>query len=376
MTFNYYLPVNLIFGRGCSAQIGTAVSKYGKKVLIVTGRNSAKKSGLLDRSIDLLKAEGVDYILFDKVQQNPLTTTAEAGAAIARTEGCDVVLALGGGSIIDAAKGIAFLVKNSGNVNDFILNRQTGTEALPIIAVPTTCGTGTEGNRFAVLTNPGTGDKRALRCDAIYPQASIIDPELMTTMPKQVLASVGFDSLCHNMEAYLSNKGQPMTDMMALQGIELTGKHLVNVYENPDDIEGWEAISWASTLGGMTINLAGLTMPHGMEHPASGLKDIVHGKGLAALTPVIYEEEILCAPEKFARISRRLGGKDENDCVAVIRKLLERLSLNTTLAELGVKEEDISWMVKNCQKVGSANIANAPRKYTAEEIERIYRKAL
>lgn len=195
-------------------------------------------------------------------------------------------------------------------------------------------------------------------------------------MPKGVLASVGFDSLCHNMEAYLSNKGQPMTDMMALQGIELTGKHLVSVYENPDDMEGWEAISWASTLGGMTINIAGLTMPHGMEHPASGLKDIVHGKGLAALTPVIYEGEISYAPEKFAQISRRLGGNDENDCIEVIRKLLERLRLNITLSEQGIKKEDISWMVENCQKVGIANISNAPRKYTEEDIERIYRKAL
>lgn len=376
MKFNYYLPANLIFGRGYADKIGTEVSKYGKKVLIVTGRNSAKKSGLLDRSIELLKAEGVKYVLFDKVQQNPLTTTAEEGANIARTEGCDVVLALGGGSIIDAAKGIAFLVKNSGNISDYILNLQTGTEALPVIVVPTTCGTGSEGNRFAVLTNPETGDKKSLRCDAIYPKASIIDPELMTTMPKGVLASVGFDSLCHNMEAYLSNKGQPMTDMMALQGIELTGKHLVNVYENPDDMEGWEAISWASTLGGMTINIAGLTMPHGMEHPASGLKDIVHGKGLAALTPVIYEGEISCIPEKFAQISRRLGGKDENDCVEVIRKLLERLSLNITLSEQGIKEGDISWMVENCMKVGIANISNAPRKYTEEDIARIYKKAL
>lgn len=147
MKFNYYLHVNLIFGRGSAKKIGTEVSKYGKKVLIVTGRNSAKKSGLLDRSIDLLKAEGVNYTLFDKVQQNPLTTTAEEGANIARAEGCDVVLALGGGSIIDAAKGIAFLVKNRSDVNDYILKRQTGSEALPIIVVPTTCGTGSEGNR-------------------------------------------------------------------------------------------------------------------------------------------------------------------------------------------------------------------------------------
>ena len=128
----------------------------------------------------------------------------------------------------------------------------------------------------------------------------------MTTMPKHILASVGFDALCHNMEAYLSKNEQPLTTIMALQGIELIGKNLVKVYNNKDDMEAFEKITWASTLGGMVINTAGVTAPHGMEHPASGLKNIVHGRGLAALTPVIYEESISAAPEKFAMISRLL----------------------------------------------------------------------
>ena len=123
---------------------------------------------------------------------------------------------------------------------------------------------------------------------------------------------------------------------MALQGIELIGKNLVKVYNNKDDMEAFEKITWASTLGGMVINTAGVTAPHGMEHPASGLKNIVHGRGLAALTPVIYEESISAAPEKFAMISRLLGGSDENDCVQVIRNLLKDIDLETTLGEQGI----------------------------------------
>lgn len=376
MKFNYNLPVNLIFGRGRINEIGNEVLKYGKKALIVTGRNSTKKSGLLDKTINLLKEAGVKSVVFDKVEQNPLTTTAYEGAELAKNEKCDVVVGLGGGSIMDAAKSIAFITLNDGDVSDYIFGKKYSEKALPIVLVPTTCGTGSEGNGFAVLTNPDNNDKKSLRCNAIVAKASIIDPELMTTMPKHILASVGFDALCHNMEAYISKNAQPLTTMMALQGIELIGKNLVKAYNDSNDMEAFEKITWASTLGGMVINTAGVAAPHGMEHPASGLKNIVHGRGLAALTPVIYEESISSAPEKFAVISKLLGGTDENDCVQSIRKLLHDLDLETTLGEQGIKEEDIGWMAENCLKVSAVSMKIHPKEFTLDDIKRIYRKAL
>ncbi|WP_294405963.1 iron-containing alcohol dehydrogenase [uncultured Clostridium sp.] len=376
MKFNYNLPVNLIFGRGRVNEIGIEVIKYGKKALIVTGRNSTKKSGLLDKTINLLKEAGVQSVVFDKVEQNPLTTTAYEGAELAKNEKCDVVIGLGGGSIMDAAKSIAFITLNDGDISDYIFGKKASEKALPIILVPTTCGTGSEGNGFAVLTNPDNNDKKSLRCNAIVAKVSIIDPELMSTMPKHILASVGFDALCHNMEAYISKNAQPLTTMMALQGIELIGKNLVKAYKDSKDMDAFEKITWASTLGGMVINTAGVTAPHGMEHPASGLKNIVHGRGLAALTPVIYEESISSAPEKFAVISKLLGGTDENDCVQAIRKLLGDLDLETTLGEQGIKEEDIDWMAENCLKVSSVSMKIHPKEFTLDDIKRIYRKAL
>ena len=376
MNFNYNLPVNIIFGRGRVSEIGSEVLKYGKTALIVTGKTSTKKTGLLDRTIKLLNESDIKTIVFDKVEQNPLTTTAYDGAELAKKEKCDVVVGLGGGSIMDAAKAIAFITLNEGDVSDYIFGKKTSDEALPIILVPTTCGTGSEGNGFAVLTNPDNNDKKSLRCNAIVAKASIIDPELMTTMPKHILASVGVDALCHNMEAYLSKNEQPLTTIMALQGIELIGKNLVKVYNNKDDMEAFEKITWASTLGGMVINTAGVTAPHGMEHPASGLKNIVHGRGLAALTPVIYEESISAAPEKFAMISRLLGGSDENDCVHVIRNLLKDIDLETTLGEQGINEADIDWMAENCLKVSAAGMKSHPKEFNLEDIKRIFRKAL
>ncbi len=374
--FQYNLPVNLIFGCGQIRQAGLQTAKYGKKALVVTGKNSAKKSGLLDKATGFLHEAGVDTEVFDQVEQNPLTTTAYEGAKIAEEKGCDVILGLGGGSAMDTAKAIAFIAVNEGDISDYIFAKKTSDKALPIILITTTCGTGSEGNGFSVLSNPVNNDKKSLRCNAIVAKASIIDPELMMTMPKDILASVGFDALCHNMEAYLSSAGQPLTDIMALEGIRLLGKYLPRVYDNYSDIEAWEKVCWGSTLGGMVINTAGVTAPHGMEHPASGLRNIVHGKGLAALTPVIYEESINNNPYKFSMISKFLGGRDQNDCVRKICELLEKLNLRTTLGQQGIKKEDIDWMAENCMKVSAAGIANHPVVFSIKNLKMIYEKAL
>lgn len=376
MKFNYYLPVNLLFGRGQVARIGELAAAYGKKALIVTGLSSTKKSGLLDRVTEYLQAAGLQTVVFDRVRQNPLTTTAQEGALLAREQGCQVIIGLGGGSILDCAKGIAFLSVNEGDINDYIFNRAFGEKALPLILVPTTCGTGSEGNGFAVLTNPETGDKKSLRSNAIIAKASIIDSELMETMPQSILAAVGFDALCHAMEAYLSKLAQPMTDMLCVEAMRAVGKYLVPLYQGNGDADAWDAMTWASTLGGMVINTAGVALPHGMEHPASGCKDIVHGKGLAALTPVITEASIDASPRRYAMISRCLGGKDETDCVSQIKGLLQALHLRTTLGEQGITEEDIPWMTENCFKISGASIANHPKTFDREGIEMLYRRAL
>jgi alcohol dehydrogenase class IV len=376
MKFNYNLPVNLLFGRGRINEVGIEAAKYGKKALIVTGRSSTKKSGLLDKTKTLLEEAKVQYEVFDKVEQNPLTTTVYEGVEVIKETGCDIVLGLGGGSIMDAAKSIAFSAKNPGDISEYIFGIKEGKEALPIVLVPTTCGTGSEGNCFSVLTNPETKDKKSLRTNVIIAKASIIDPELMMTMPKSILASVGFDALAHNMEAYVSKIGQPLTDMKALYGIKLLAENLPKVYKDSGDFDAWEKVTLASTLGGMVIGVAGVTAPHGMEHPASGLHDIVHGKGLAALTPVIVEKSWESNPEKYTDISKLLGGTDGSDCAEAIRRFLGEIDLSVTLGDLGVAEKDVEWMADNCMKVSKPSIINHPKEFSLEEIKEIYYKAL
>lgn len=376
MKFDYNLPVNLLFGIGRSNEIGKEVAKYGNKALVVTGKSSTKKSGLLDKVINLLNDVKIEYEIFDKVEQNPLTTTIYEGVEIIKETGCDVILGLGGGSIMDAAKSIAFSAKNHGDISEYIFGIKKGNEALPIVLVPTTCGTGSEGNSFSVLTNPETKDKKSLRTNSIIAKASIIDPELMITMPKSILASVGFDALAHNMEAYVSKIGQPLTDMKAFYGMKLLADNLIKVYNDPSDLEAWENVTLASTLGGMVIGVAGVAAPHGLEHPASGLYDIVHGKGLAALTPIIIEKSWESDIQKYTNISKLLGGTDAKDCADAIRTFLENIDLKITLGELGAKEKDIEWMAENCMKVSKPSIANHPKEFTLNEIKDIYYMSL
>lgn len=376
MDFMYYLPVNLVFGRGKSDVIGERAKTLGSRALIVTGGRSTKNSGLLTKTECLLRENGVSSVLFDKVTPNPLTTDVYEGAALAKEEGCDLVIALGGGSSLDAGKGIAFQTVNGGDINEYIYGKKSSDQALPVICVPTTCGTGSEGNGFAVLTNPETLDKKSLRCSAIVPACSIIDPLLMMTIPKKILASVGFDALCHNMDAYISKIAQPLTNVMALEGARLAAGTLRKLYCNPEDLDSLEQLCMASTLGGMVIHAAGVTALHGMEHPVSGLKNAVHGEGLAALAPQVYESSILGAIDKFAMLSKVLGGRDENDFIMKLNELLSDIHLDVTLSLMGIEEKDIKWLTDNCLKVSAPSMANHPVVFHRDKIREIYEKSL
>lgn len=383
--FHYYLPVNLIFGAGKAEETGREAAKYGTKAMIVTGRGSTKRTGLLDRTKHLLAEEGMDVVIFDEAEPNPLASTVMRGAKIAREQGCQVIVGLGGGSILDCSKAIAFAACNQGNIFEYIYGVKKGDQALPLILVPTTCGTGSEGNCFAVLTDDETKDKKSLRDSLVIAKASIIDPQLMTTMPSSILASVGFDALCHCMEGFLSKNCDPLTELLALKGIWLLGKNLPKVYREREegieswsdmDQEAWSSVTLASTYGGMVIHHAGVAAPHGLEHPASGLRNITHGRGLAALTPVICRRSITSAPDKYAEISRLLGGKDETDCVKILEQFLDSLKLRTTLSKEGVFMEDVDWMTQNAFKVSAASIQNHPKVFSEEEVKEIYLEAL
>ena len=388
MEFSYFLPVHIQFGWDKVDSVADFAKPYGNKALIVTGRTSAKKSGLYDRVVAKLEGAHIDHVLFDQVDANPLTTTALTGANLAKSESCDMVIAIGGGSIMDCAKGIAFMAVNDGDINDYIFNRKTSDKALPLIVIPTTCGTGSEGNGFGVLTNPETGDKKSLRCNAIVPKVSIVDPAVMGTMLPHVLASVGFDALCHNIEAYTSKTAQPFTDALAHYAVTLLAQYLVPLYKHVKAMaegksavlnetqltKAWESVTLASTIGGMVINTAGVTLAHGMEHPASGLKDITHGVGLAVIEPVAVEYTWSANPDKFATLARIFNHGDGSELGEALRLIVHELDLTTNLTKLGFTKKDIPWLVDNVYVVATGNIANTMANVSREDIEMLYKK--
>ncbi|AKL95064.1 alcohol dehydrogenase, class IV [Clostridium aceticum] len=377
------VPIKFVFGKGSLKNIGGLTKAYGKRALIVTGRSSTKKTGILDAVIGYLQNEKINVTVFNEVESNPLTTTVKRAVTLLKEQECDVVIGLGGGSPMDAAKCIAFSAVNEGDISDYIFGKE-GKGALPIIAVTTTAGTGSEGDSLAVLTNPETKDKKSLKSPYIYPKVSIVDPELMMTLPASMIAATGFDALSHSVEAFLANHSRPDIEEMALEAIGLLFTFLPKVYKNPTDIESWEKVAYANTIGGIAIDQAGVVLPHGMEHPVSGLLNVTHGEGLAALFPEILEFSYKYCQEKFLRMAKAIGIKEDGitkdqvacQCVKTFEKLLQALDLQVTLGQLGVKEDHIDWLVENAMRTMTYAISNHPAPCKEEDLRALYTACL
>jgi alcohol dehydrogenase class IV len=381
--FEYYNPVRLIFGRAALARLGEIAVFYGRKALLVTGKTSARKTGLLDRAAGYLKESGITIVVFDRVESNPLTTTVEQGAALAVAEGCEFVIGLGGGSALDTAKGIAFAAVNPGDFSAYIFGKP-GVGALPIIAVTTTAGTGSEGDSLAVFTNPVTNDKKSLKSPFIYPKAAIVDPELLTTLPPPIIAATGIDVFCHALEGFVARRGNPMSDLMALQAIELISRNLPRVYDDPADLEAWDRVALANTLGGMVIDAAGVALPHGLEHPVSGLLNVTHGEGLAALLVEFLVYSYDEARAKLEAVSQAMGaalpgksgGNGTANCIDKVQRFLERLNLTKRLRDLGVTWEQVEWLAENSLRTMTYALSNSPKVPQMAEIKNLYLKCL
>ncbi|WJV54644.1 iron-containing alcohol dehydrogenase [Prodigiosinella aquatilis] len=384
MKFNYVQPVNLIFGWGEAKRVGNTVAGIGRRALLVTGQSSCRKTGLLERVVGLLDAVDVMSVLFDQVEANPLTTTIDAGSRLAREQGCDVVLGVGGGSVMDSAKGIAFMSTHQGTIADYLHQSAPEGKGLPLILMTTTAGTGSEGNCAAVFTNPYTHAKQVLMTPSLFAHSAIIDPELMVTQSPSMVASTGFDALSHNIEALVGRYAQPMTEIMSLKAISLLARALPRVYHDVNDRDAWEKVCWANTLGGMSIGLSACGLPHAMEHPLSGLYNITHGQGLAALYPELMRFSWRSNIPGFAAIARAM----DDDCVYLseidqakqsieqVKHLLQEVNMIFTLRDLGVDEKDIPWMAENCVQTMDISIQQNPRVATQEEIEALYRACL
>jgi len=372
-------PVELHFGTKSLEKTGELAKRYGKKALVVTGRESMRKSGVLDKLVGYLNEAGVDAEIFDGVEPNPSYSTVEEGAVMAAK--CDMVIGCGGGSAMDAAKAIAIVSFNDISVESLFSGKEPpGT--MPVMEIATTAGTGSEADRYFVLTNPETKEKNGLGFRCSYPVASIIDPELMKTMPSRVTAATGLDAFFHGLESFVSKSSTPIGELYAKEAMRLIINNLERAFRNGDDMEAREKMALASTLAGLAIDAGRTTLLHAVEHPVSGHLNVAHGEGLAALSVPYMQFTIPSCPEKFAYVASLFGEEIEGltkeeaamKSIDGVKKLLAKVGMDIGLKKLGVEERMIDTFVKEASK--SVLMKTNPRFASSEDLRDIYLKAM
>jgi len=314
--FTFHLPTKLIFGPGEVKKVGVEAKQYGEKALIVTGRRSASAFGIIHRVTDKLEQEGVAAMVFDKVEPNPRSSTIDEAAELVRNNNIDMIIGLGGGSPMDAAKAIAAAAAMNKPVWDLVNHGQPVppkiTAALPIIEVPTLAATGSEADAGGVITNWETHEKAIIGSPILFPKVSIIDPELTVTVPRDYTIDGGIDIICHVLESFFTGADEtPIQDRFSMSIIRTVMDYLPRIIEKPDDIDARSQLSWASAiaLSGMVNSGRGGPFPlHAMEHALSAHYDISHGLGLALLLPRLMIYTYRARPAKYAFMARELFG--------------------------------------------------------------------
>lgn len=393
-SFDIVFPTRILFGTGELNRIGQEAKALGKKALLVTGGSSSKKTGLLDRTSQLLRAEGVEFVLFDGVEPNPRTSTVDEAAAIACKHSCDYIIALGGGSVMDASKAIAAVALSGRSSYDYMRGNPAGLwnelvpvqQALPILTVPTVAATGSEANNISVLTHWETHEKSSINGPALYPKTAILDPSLTYTVPAHVTAESCADIFSHLYEAYLISAAHThvqdgFTETLIRQVIQFASVAM----EKPNDEEARSTLLWASTLAISPFTLAGRKAGyplHKVEHTLSGYYDIAHGRGLAILSLPYFEQVILQdRPERLARMGRACFGVTHSDDKLAAQETIKavcdwytQIGITQRLADFGIKREELPELANETIRVsgsGSDHLASS-RPLFADDVLAIY----
>jgi alcohol dehydrogenase class IV len=375
-SFTYFQPTEIQFGCGKLAEVGKLTARYGKRCLVVTVPMNGFVQPLIERVDGYLKEAGITVAHFDGVVPNPTTDVVNAGAQLAKEFGADVVLGLGGGSSMDTAKAIAVGATHPGAAWDYLFFKTPPTEkTLPIVAISTTSGTGSQVTQVAVMTETATRTKSAIYNSIIYPRVAIVDPELMLTLPPHITASTGFDAFCHAFESYIHVGGQPYTDTLALEAIRIVAQYLPGVVEDGSNIEGREMMAWADTLAGLCIANAGVTLPHGIGMTVSGqCPQIMHGESLAVTYPEFTRFTYPYAVKKFAEMGRifdpalRETSDEEaaRQSCEVLDRFMQKIGMWLGLKGLGASLEDVVAIADNSRVL--PDYKNNPRIASRDEI--------
>ena len=379
-SFDFRCPARLVHGSGTIARIPEFLPD-GVKVLIVTDKG-LRKAGIVDLVASVLNDAAVEYAVFDGVLGNPPARCVHAGHRLYEREGCNAIVAVGGGSPMDVAKMIGVVATNGGRIDLYLGAGKVSEDLPPLLCVPTTYGTGSEVTPFAVLTNPRTHSKDPVISWKTVPQVGILDPDLSVALPISLGAPTGVDALTHAIESYVSLMASPISDGIAMTAIELIGENLRRACANDYELDATECMLIASALGGLAFSQTRLGNVHAMSHAVGGHFGTHHGLANAILLPYVMEFNLPARMEKFAAIADALGqeteGLSDHDAawlaIEQVRQLNDDLGIPSKLGEVGVKANAIRSMTRGA--MASGNIAVNPRKTEAEDIEALFSEAI
>ncbi len=370
-----------VYGKGAINLVSRHIKNFNaKKILLVTDPGIIQ-AGWVKKVEQHLIQDGIPYVIFQNVTPNPKDKEVMAGAKVYQENGCDIIVAIGGGSPMDCAKGIGIVASNNKHILEFEGVDEIPIPGSPLICIPTTAGTSADVSQFAIITDTSRKVKIAIISKTVVPDVSLIDPETTTTMPTELTAATGMDALVHACEAYVSNISSHITDMTAFEAIRLICENLVNAINKPKDMKYRNNMMTASLLAGMAFSNASLGLVHSMAHSLGGLLDLAHGDCNAILLDSVVDFNFEAAPDKYTKIGEAMNLELKNlnleDRKSALLKKIAELKKNVgiinTLGDFGVGRKDLDQLALNA--INDPCLATNPREPKLEEIKAIYERA-
>lgn len=381
------LPVKVIFGVGKMKLLREVVKNLGNKAFLAIDPY-LENTGLCDEIVSMLGEVSVETVKFTSIQPNPICYEVDRGAELAKEQKCDLVIGVGGGSTLDTAKGIATLAKNPGKAWDYVertdqeVSRPSGV--LPIIAIPTTAGTGSEVTLYAVLNNPNVKEKSTIYSELIFPRVALVDPELMVSMPPSLTAFTGIDALSHSVESFINIHANSYSKLLAKESIQLVARYLPEAVANGNNMEARSKMAWASTLGGMAISHVGTTLPHALGQPVSGLVDAPHGGSIASCLAKILQFSFTSNFERFAELAEAFDESVKSlplreraeKSGELAQRLVRDVDSEVGFGDFGMQEKDIDKATEVALSAYFIDLGNHPRQVNEQDLKKLYKECL
>ncbi len=387
MNFNFNNPTNLYFGIGALNELGSLVMPGKKAMVLISNGKSTKENGYLNRTLEQLEKAGVQTAIFDKIMENPIREVIMEGAAFAIENGCDFIVALGGGAVLDSSVAISAMATNDGDLWDYVVGgtgkgQPLANKGLPIVTITTTAGTGSEMNCWGVISNLETKEKIGFGNPVLTPVLAIVDPELMVTVPSKYTAFQGFDALFHNTEVMMSKGVNILSETIALSAIENIAKYLPRAVKDGKDLEAREHIAYGSTMAGITMQLTSTTAQHSMEHAMSAYHhNLPHGAGLIMIS-VEFARYFIgkhACDGQFIKMAKAMGitnADKPEDFITALVSLQEACGVDDLkMSDYGIEKSECMTLAVNAREtMGGLFLAN-PCELNDEDCAGIFEKS-